>query len=532
MSIKNITTYFFLCLSVLMMGCTKLDERFRGDLTDQQIGADAANTSALLRGVYTSMMSPFTSRQVVFPLQEFSSDEMIAPIRGNEWGDNNLWRVFHLQNWTSYSPKITECFNTVNGISYAATDLLRYQPKKQEAAEARFIRAFMMYLLLEMFNQVPYRDPGESLVQASRVRIGTDALDYIISELDTIKNDLPLGPAYLANQYAAKFLLMKCYLNKAVFINRLNPSFDKADMDKVISLADNIIQSEAFTLSDNYFDNFAPDNTEKKHENIFTLNCDGDNTPNNLSYFAWIISLHYNQYPAYQFSGANGFTSLSDFYDKFEASDIRRGTVYRINGLPINMGNHVNVGFLVGQQYNLNNPINLNDSLFDLDPIPPVPLFYTREVHNIEGGPSKRLSGIRGLKYYPDFQNYYSATNDFVFFRFPDVLLMKAEAILRQGTPTPGGIYGSNATEIVNYIRTHPSRNASKLSSVDLNTLLDERGREFWWEGWRREDMIRFKKFLLPVQERAYESDPKYLLYPIPAEQLAVNPNLLQNPGY
>lgn len=531
MSIKSIIIYFILCLSSLLWGCTKLDEKFRGDLTEEQVSANS-NSAALLRGIYNAMEFPFTSRLVIFPLQEFSSDEMIAPIRGNDWGDNNLWRVFHLQNWSAYSPKIQECFNTLNSISYASTDLLRYHPKKQEAAEARFIRALMMYLLLDMFNQVPYRDPGESLVEPSRVRTGTEALDYIISEIDTIENDLPLGPASVANQYAAKFLLMKCYLNKAVFVNRLDPLFNKADMDKVISLADSIIKSGPFSFSKNYFDNFAPDNTENKNENIFTLLSEGYNTPNNFSFLAWLITLHYNQYPDYGFSGANGFTTLSDFYDKFEATDIRRGTVYRMNGLPVNIGNHVNVGFLVGQQYNLDNPTQPNDTLFDLGTTPHVPLSYTREVHNLEVGPNARLSGIRGLKYYPDFQNYYSGNNDFVFFRFPDVLLMKAEAILRGGTATAVGPYGSTAADIVNAIRTHPSRNASRLSAVDLNTLLDERGRELWWEGWRREDMIRFKNFLLPVQEREYESNPMYILYPIPAEQLAINPNLVQNYGY
>jgi hypothetical protein len=62
--------------------------------------------------------------------------------------------------------------------------------------------------------------------------------------------------------------------------------------------------------------------------------------------------------------------------------------------------------------------------------------------------------------------------------------------------------------------------------------MLDERGRELWWEGWRRQDMIRFGKFLLPFQEKDHHSEKKYLIYPIPDEQLAVNPNLEQNPGY
>ena len=109
---------------------------------------------------------------------------------------------------------------------------------------------------------------------------------------------------------------------------------------------------------------------------------------------------------------------------------------------------------------------------------------------------------------------------------------MKAEAIFRGGSPTNAGSYGNSALAIINTIRTHPSRGASALLSINLNDILDERGRELWWEGWRRQDLIRFKKFLVPFQEKDYESDPKYLLFPIPADQLAVNPNLVQNPGY
>jgi hypothetical protein len=109
---------------------------------------------------------------------------------------------------------------------------------------------------------------------------------------------------------------------------------------------------------------------------------------------------------------------------------------------------------------------------------------------------------------------------------------MKAEAILQGGTPTNAGSFGYSALSIVNAIRTDPSRNATVLPSINLDILFDERGRELWWENWRRQDMIRFKKFLLPFQEKDYPSDPKYLLFPIPYEQLSVNPNLVQNPGY
>ena len=109
---------------------------------------------------------------------------------------------------------------------------------------------------------------------------------------------------------------------------------------------------------------------------------------------------------------------------------------------------------------------------------------------------------------------------------------MKAEAILRGGTGTVAGVYGSTPLQLVNYIRLLPSRGASALASVTLDVLLDERGRELYLESWRRQDLIRFGKYLTPFQEKNYTSDAKFVLFPIPNRFLAVNPNLVQNPGY
>ena len=89
----------------------------------------------------------------------------------------------------------------------------------------------------------------------------------------------------------------------------LNPSFDATDMNKVISLADEIINSNKFSFSANYFDNFAPDNTTIGRENIFTqLNVAGS-TPDNNLHSAWLMVLHYNQAPG----GCNGFATLIRF---------------------------------------------------------------------------------------------------------------------------------------------------------------------------------------------------------------------------
>lgn len=516
---------FFLILfsAIFLHSCTKLTETVRGNLTPGQITNNPPD--ALLKGVYASMEYTFTSYQEMFALCGITSDEAIAPTRATDWDDNGSWRALHQHRWDANNPHIHDCFTSLGGIVYTATDLLHYNPSVQQQAEARFLRAFAMYFLLDMFDQVPYRETGESVIEPARVRKGLNALRYIINEINAVEPDLPDGLANKnkANKSAAKVLLMKCYLNKAVYADRLNPVFDSKDMDTVIHLADDIIKSGLYQFSENYFDNFAPDNAEKGKENIFTQQS-SSNANYKLS-FAWLTVLHYNQYNYY--GGYNGFATLDSFYRKFDVGDKRRGVPYDYPSSFPNPGKRINVGFLVGQQYDL----STNDAIY----VNNIPLIYTTGVKNLEPGPNVTMTGIRPLKYAPDQSNFGQddhPSNNFVYFRFPDVLLMKAEAILRGGTPSNVGAYGVTAQEIVNSVRTDQSRSAPNLPSINDSILLDERGRELWWEGWRRQDMIRFKKFLDPFQEKEYRSDQKYLLFPIPDEQLVVNPNLVQNPRY
>lgn len=517
----------FISLFVLVLfSCTKLDEKFKGDLPDlASSGTANANIDALLRGVYTSMHVTYQDQANVFALWEMTTDELIGPTRGPDWDDNGAWRVLHAHKWDGENVHLRDVFNQLLGTSFAATDLLRFDSTSSKAAEARYLRAFSNFLVLDGYDQVPYRDPGESTLQPARVRKGTEALDNIISEVNKALPSLPDGPPGKANKNAARVLLMKCYLNKGVYENRAAPTFNAADMNQVIALADQIINSGAYSLSANYFDNFAPTNTTIGKENIWTqenvsgVAYGGDGNSVRSRYHT---VMHYNQNPG----GWNGFTTLSDFYNKFEASDKRRGVAYPTPGAA-NPGNRVNVGFLIGQQYDWATDAALKDRTG-------LPLAFTPEVKLIENGANFEITGIRPFKYPIDYPNDGSGNvdNDYVFFRLTDVLLMKAEAILRGGTATTAGPYGGTPLEIVNYIRTNPSRGASALTSLNLDQLLDERGRELYLENWRRQDLIRFGKFLDPFQEKPEQSDPKYLLFAIPNQQLAVNPNLTRNPGY
>ena len=512
--------------SLLLFSCTKLEHKSYGELVPSQVAAGgASNTGALLAGLYNSLQLPFQDQTGVYALWEMTTDELIGPTRGPDWDDNGVWRVLHAQKYDGENQRIVDLFKNLNGVDFAATDLLRYSPTAQQKAEARCLRALADMMLLDGWGQVNYRDPGENVLLPSRVRSNSEALDFIMSELNAIIPDLPNGPAITANKNAARVLLMKCYLNKGVWqsnASRLAPTFAAADMNQVIALADQVINSGLYTFSPNYFDNFAPNNGTIGTENIFTEENKGGVQSGNVR-SRWHSTMHYNQNPG----GWNGFTTLSDFYGKFEAADKRRGLNYPTPTSPPNPGNRNTVGFFLGQQYNLTTDAPLQDRTG-------APLAFTAAVKSVEVGTNLEVTGIRAYKYPIDFVNDGGGNvdNDYVYFRLSDVLLMKAEAILRGGTGTAAGPYGSTPLALVNYIRTLPSRGASALASVTLDNLLDERGRELYLESWRRQDLIRFGKYLAPFQEKNYTSDNTFILFPIPNRFLAVNPNLKQNPGY
>ncbi|MBL0356265.1 MAG: RagB/SusD family nutrient uptake outer membrane protein [Chitinophagaceae bacterium] len=501
-------------LTIVFGACTKLDEKLQGELNPSE-SAGNVNVGALLSNAYNSFRGMYQDQGNLIALGEMSTDAMIGPTRGGDWDDNGAWRVLHTHRFDGDNAHVVDVFNGLGGVNYAATDLLRFSPTPQQAAEARFLRALSQYLILDLFDQVPYREPGESAVLPSKVRKGTEELTYLITELTAIIPDLPAAPVTRANKDAAKVLLMKCYLNKGAYANRATPTFDAADMQKVVTLADEVMAGP-YSFATNYFDNFAPNNDAIGKENIFVQENIGGVSSGGIR-SRWHMTMHYNQQP----SGWNGFTSLSDFYNKFEASDVRRGVAYSytspVNG-NTNPANAVNVGFLVGQQYNMVTGAALQDRTG-------APLAFTPEVKIIEKGTNLEVTGIRCYKFPIDFQfdDNGNVNNDNPIFRLGDVMLMKAEALLRSGN-AGGGL------TIVNALRAN--RGASALGSLTLDNMLDERGREMYHETWRRQDLIRFGKFLDPMQEKSEASDPKYLLFPIPNGQLAGNPNLIANPGY
>ena len=495
--------------ALALSSCTKLDQKLNDGLTANQ-SASFGSAPALLKSTYDLIQNTMVDQGSYWALEEHTSDELVGPTRATDWDDNGRWRKLHLHTYDKTHDLIGSSYENLLIMQYSATNVLRYSPTAQQKAEARFLRAWSMYCSLIGWGQVAFRSETNTDAIPPVLAPGA-AMDYIIAELTACVTDLPsrpAAPAAQANKDAANFLLMKCYLNRGMILNRAAPTFAPADMAKVVSLAGSIT---GYALTPNFFNNFSMTNVTASTENIFTENNGATTTtrPGNSIRSRWYCTSHYNMNPG----GWNGFTTLSDFYNKFETVDSRRGG--SLAGVTNITGGKT--GFLVGPQFNAAG-VQLTDRNN-------VPLSFTPGVNIAETAqPAIEQSGIRVIKYTTVGGNNDVPVNDYVFFRFADVMLMKAEAAYRISAADPAVLTS------INMLRTN--RGATPKTTIAISDIIDERGRELYWEGWRREDQLRFGTFLNSNQLKPGTSAVKYLLFPIPDNDLAANPALVQNPGF
>ena len=258
-------------------------------------------------------------------------------------------------------------------------------------------------------------------------------------------------------------------------------------MDKVVSYV-NAITADGYKLDTDYFNAFS------KNANSETIFVSLEGTPQNR----WFMTLHYNQNP----SGWNGFTTLADFYDKFEKDDPRIGKPAKGDGTEFS---GIGYGFLIGKQ--------IDDKGKDLvDTRTQKVLSFTRDVPLAGAATDK---GIRAIKYHP------ATAGKYILMRYAEALMMRAEAQLRGGD-------AAGALVTVNSIRA--ARKGKALASINTDGMFDEIGRELYWEGGKRTVEVRFGKFTTGVG--ADNKEAYTVLFPIPAIALVSNPNLKQNTGY
>jgi hypothetical protein len=497
----------FLCLGIvsLSIGCTNLDEQILdGVANDNSAGASIDVTGTLQSAI--EGLRDFNGQGGVYAMDEMSTDAMVGPTRGGDWDDAGVWRQLHTHTWAPDHPEVRNAWNSLLSNAYKCNLVIENGGSAAQVAEARFLRAWYYYNVVDLFGQAPYREAGSALTLDPKVWSRSEATDFIIAELEAVVSTLPTrvpNQAFKINKDAARFLLAKVYLNKAVFKSSTAAgpyTFDAADMTKVVQNIDAITN----TLAPSYWDNFKPSNNTSPEVIFSSVNNQGVDGGNMQS--KWRMGAHYNQSP----DGWNGFATVAEYYNTFNAADTR--AKYSTPAIIASYGNPV--GYQVGQQFAPGGVTPLKDRNNN-------PLFFTPELTLITSGKTLETAGIRGVKYIPDSGNLNVPDNDLVLMRYSDALLMKAEAIARGGS-------GSGSAAIMTSLAT---RVGSTPAAVTLDGIYAERGRELWWEGWRRNDAIRFGKFLNARSLKPYTSDAKYVLYPIPAEAL-FNSNLSQNPGY
>jgi hypothetical protein len=489
---------------ILGVSCTNLDEQVLDGVPNQTDGGTAVNTAALLAKTYEGLRG-FQDQDKMYAMEEMSTDALVGPTRGGDWDDNAKWRQLHTHTWAPDHIEVKNAWNALLSNVYNCNQIIENGGTASEVVQARFLRAFYYFHVIDFFGQAPYREAGSKLEDDPKVWTRAEATEYVISELEAVVGSLPArtaGDASMANADAAHFLLAKLYLNKGVFeaADSAGPyTFDAADMNKVVSNVDAMTN----TLATNYWSNFAPDNNTS-NELVFTSK-NSIGGPGGGIQSRWRMGMHYNQTPG----GWNGFATLSEYYNRFNAGDARRQ--YSTPSIVANFGNPI--GFEVGQMYAPGGTVALQDRNNN-------PLVYTSALTLITNGATLETAGIRAMRYEPDNNNLGSPNNDYILMRYSDALLMKAEAIVR-------GASGNAATPLA----AIATRTGQPAVGSTLDAIYAERGRELWWEGWRRNDMIRFGKFLEARELKPYVSESKYLLYPIPADAL-FNANLKQNPGY
>ncbi|MFV8325052.1 RagB/SusD family nutrient uptake outer membrane protein [Flavobacterium sp. ZS1P14] len=524
--INIIKSILFASTVVLGVSCTNLDEEV---LDGVVIGGGATapvNTASLLTKSYEGLRA-FQDIGGMYALDEMSTDALVGPTRGGDWDDNAKWRQLHTHTWAPDHNEVKGAWNSLLSNVYNC-NLVVENGTAAEVTQARFLRAFYYYSIIDLFGQVPYREVGSSLEEDPKVWTRQEATAFVITELEAVVASLPArtaGDASIANKDAAHFLLAKLYLNKGVFnaADAAGPYvFDAADMTKVVTHVDAI----SSTLADDYWDNFKPNNNTSPEILFSSKNVRGGAGGGIQS--RWRAGMHYQQTP----DGWNGFATVAEYYNKFNPNDrrIKNSDQAIIDAF----GN--NVGFQIGQMKNGKNrdengkdkdangvaytnipagTVNLKDRNGNL-------LIYTAALTLITGGATLETAGIRTQKYIPDAANLGTPENDYELMRYSDALLMKAEAILRGGT---------GVNDLVKLAKLVARTNVPGTIPTTLDAIYLERGKELWNEGWRRNDMIRFGKFLEKRELKPYVSDNRYALFPIPADAL-FNPNLKQNPGY
>lgn len=536
---RTIKNMIFACVAALSVtSCAKkLDLYPTNDLTPDKVYSTAAGYKSVLAKIYGGLASggnqgpagqPDISggldegSQIAFirpffNLQELPTDEAVVA-----WNDQTI-KDYHNLSFTSADPFLKGMYARPIYNITLANEYLRSSTDaavasrgitgadaaaiKSSRAEVRFLRAFNYWLMMDLFGKSTFITEADVVGSALPREIKrADLFTYIVGELKAIDGDLaPVKTIEYGriDQGADWALLARVYLNAAVYTG--TPKYDSA-----IIYASKVIAG-GYSLQPGYAKLFMADNDKQKNEFIFAVPIDGLRTQGygNTTFFVHAAAgdeatTDYGVTGGgwYGYRATSGLVNL--FADKTGATDSR-------------------AMFTTSKYGTSPAQLTIND-ISNFDQGPHVKKYVNKRSDN---APVSDPTG-------------YFADVDFPVFRLAEMYLIYAEAALRGGA-------GGNPATALNYMnllraRAYGGTSAGQLTAGDLNPqfILDERGRELYWEGHRRTDLIRYGllttgTYLWPWKGGVASGtavNAKYNLFPIPASVLSSNPNLTQNSGY
>lgn len=472
----------------------------------------------------------------IYDLNTFTTDETIMPTRGGDWYDGGFWQGLYLHRWGVNNEAVYATweylYRTVilcNGSLERIQDFAEKHPEENVAdcvAEVRALRAMFYYYIMDLFGSVPLiekSDPAvEDIVQKKRSKV----FNFIVKELTESSSLLSEERSNQPGVYYGRmtqpvvwFLLAKLALNAEVYTDDDWTDGSRPDGKSIffevegqrlnawqtVNYYCEKITAAGYTLEKDYTANFAVFN-ESSEENIFVIPM--SKTLYTNQFICLFRSRHYNHAKAYGLSGENGSSATKEVLETFgyDTPQVDARFDYCYFAGPVKD--------LEGNQ------ILLDDGV--------TPLVYEpwNVALDVSGKPYEKTAGARMKKYEVDktgLKDGKLLDNDIVLFRYADVLLMQSEAKVRNG---------ENGDAELNLVR---SRVGMAPRTATLENLLDERMMELAWEGWRRQDMIRFGVFTrsyscrpqLPGEENGYTT-----VFPIPEKVIDMNPQLHQHKGY
>jgi hypothetical protein len=495
--------------------------------------------SYLVNAAYVPWRETMLLWNGVVRAQELCADQDVIPARPNGWVDGGIYKRWHLHIWTTDDDSALQPWvRTYSGINTCNRLLSQIEDgfinvddkiKENLISELKVLRASYYYILIDLYGNVPIVTDFKDVslpAQSSRA----DLFDFIITEISSNINNLsetPRGYYYgRINKWGAFSILAKMYLNAEVWTGK--PQWQKCidACNKVIQFAE---ESGEYQLEVNQRDVFVTNNENSK-EIIFALPFDEIYVTDWNAFDFHMYTLASESQKTYNFTNVpwGGVCAIPQFIDSFDPDDSR-----------------LKDGFIFGQQYEASGQLLLRSDNRE-------PFAYVKEVPSIDR--SDIVDGYRWGKfeYAQGITNRMS--NDFPIFRYADILLMKAESLLRSDLPGAG--------ELVTEVRRRAFKNNPEKAvvtdeelkagsvydygrrdenvttyeggdDIQFGRMLDELGWEFTQEGRRRQDLIRFGVF----SEKSWFSHDATKnkdrdIYPIPNSALLTNSKLKQNPGY